>query len=225
VGYVRITQFTLPTSPALEDSLKKLKEQGMTALILDLRDNPGGLLTSAVDVSQKFLEKDKVIVSTKGREGVSPEEVRKAKIGGSYTGFPMAVLVNGGSASASEIVAGALQDNKRAVVVGETTFGKGSVQSVVPLKSGDGKAAIRLTTAKYYTPGGRMIHEKGIEPDIPVYVTRKEWRDVQTKRIRTEYPDRFSKQENEELKDVVDRQLQRAVDVLQAMKIISAKDK
>jgi len=225
VGYVRITQFTMPTSSLLDDALKKLKEQGMNALVLDLRNNPGGLLTSAIDVTQKFLAKDQVIVSTKGREGVMPKEEKNAKIDGAYKDMPMAVLVNWGSASASEIVAGALQDNKRAVIVGTTTYGKGSVQSVLPLKSGDGKAGLRLTTAKYYTPAGRMIHDKGIDPDVPVYISFKEWRDVQLKRMRAETPALLTKEEKEETKDVVDHQLQRACDLLQAMATIQAKDK
>ena len=225
VGYVRITQFALPTSESLGEALKKLKDDGMNALVLDLRNNPGGLLNSSVDVSQKFLAKGSLVVSTKGREGVSSQDNRITKQAGLYADIPMAVLVNGGSASASEIVAGALQDNKRAIVIGETTFGKGSVQSVAPFRAGNGKAAMRLTTARYYTPGGRMIHEKGIDPDIPVYVPMKEWRDVLMKRIQNENPERFSKEEKEQVKDVEDRQLKRAFDVLQAMKIIQAKGK
>jgi carboxyl-terminal processing protease len=225
IGYVRITQFALPTSGSIDEALKKLKAQGMNALILDLRNNPGGLLVSAVDISQKFLPKNKLIVVTKGREGVLPKDEKLTSVDGAYLDIPMAVLVNGGSASASEIVAGALQDNKRAVLVGETTFGKGSVQSVMPLRAGDNKGAVRLTTARYYTPSGRMIHDKGIDPDIPVYVSRKEWREVQLKRLRSENPEQFTKQEKEEYKDVVDRHLQRAFDLLQAMKIVQSKGK
>lgn len=225
VGYVRITQFALPTSGSLEESLKKLKQQGMNALILDLRNNPGGLLISAIDVSKKFLPKGKLIVTTKGREGVVPKDEKFAQEDGAYLDFPMVLLVNAGSASASEIVAGALQDNKRAVIVGSTSFGKGSVQSVLPLKAGDTKGALRLTTARYYTPAGRMIHDKGIDPDIPVYLSAKEWRDVQLKRLRAENPESFSKQEKEEYKDAVDRPLQRAFDLLQAMKVVHAQNK
>jgi len=225
VGYVRITQFTLPTGSLLEDSLKKLKDKGMNALVLDLRNNPGGLLTSAIDVSQKFLAKDQLIVTTKGREGVMPKEEKRTKTDGAYKDIPMVVLVNWGSASASEIVAGALQDNKRAVIVGTTSYGKGSVQSILPLKAGDGKSALRLTTAKYYTPSGRTIHDKGIDPDVPVYISFKEWRDVQLKRMRTEAPVMLTKEEKDQAKDVVDHQLQRACDLLQAMKLIQARGK
>jgi len=224
VGYVRITQFAQPTAASLEEALKKLKAQGMNALALDLRNNPGGLLVSSIDVSQKFLPKGKLIVTTKGREGVFPKDEKFAQADGAYLDLPMVVLVNAGSASASEIVAGALQDNKRAVIIGDTTFGKGSVQSVLPLKTG-GKGAIRMTTARYYTPSGKMIHDKGIDPDVPVYVSLKEWRDVQMRRVRVENPESFSKQEKEEYKDVVDRQLQRALDLLQAMKVMQSKNK
>ena len=120
VGYVRLTQFALPTAGSLNDALMKLQAEGMNALILDLRNNPGGLLVSAIDVSQKFLQKGRLIVTTKGREGVSPKDEKFAKVDGQFIDIPIAVLINGGSASASEIVAGALQDNKRAVIVGET---------------------------------------------------------------------------------------------------------
>ncbi len=130
----------------------------------------------------------------------------------------MAVLVNGGSASASEIVAGALQDNHRAVVVGTTTFGKASVQSVIPLGE-EQKSAIRLTIAQYFTPSGKQIHEKGLEPDIPVPVPPEEWRRVMLRRAQLESPQLFEEEEIKELEDVVDRQLQRAADLLQAVKI------
>jgi len=225
IGYVRITQFALPTSSSLDEALRKLKTQGMNALVLDLRNNPGGLLVSAVDVSRKFLPKNNLIVAVKGREGIVPQDNKLSSADGAYIDMPMVVLVNGHSASASEIVAGALQDNKRAVIIGETTFGKGSVQSVMPLKAGGNKGAVRLTTARYYTPSGRLIHDKGIDPDIPVYLSRKEWHDIQMKRLRTEDPEQFTKQEREEYKDVVDRHIQRAFDLLQALKVIHSKEK
>lgn len=216
VGYLRITQFTRPTGDLLKADLEKLKGQGMKALVLDLRGNPGGLLTSAIDVSQLFLKRGAVVVTTKGREGVMPEH--KSLAGGDtrYTDLPVAILVNKGSASASEIVAGALQDHKRAVLVGETTYGKGSVQSVVKLRSNP-KQAIRLTTARYHTPSGRMIHGKGIEPDLPVEMTAGEWRDVQMARAVAEAPGEFSAEEKSRLADVVDWQLERAVDLLYAV--------
>ena len=217
IGYVRITEFTAPTAALLQTALTNLLAQKMDALVLDLRNNPGGLLQAAVDVSQKFLKTGDLIVTTRGRnEG--QEEVRHAGGAGHYLGFPMAVLVNGGSASASEIVAGALQDNRRAILVGDTTFGKGSVQSLLPL-SNDRRSALRLTVARYYTPGGRMIHDKGIDPDIPVYVPPEEWRKVQAQRTQAENPALFTEAEKTRYADVVDRQLQRAVDVLQGLKI------
>ena len=130
------------------ESLEDLKGQGMTKLIIDLRNNPGGLLTSAIEVSEKFIKRGELVVYTQGRDA-KPQQTFRAKGRVHYMDFPIAILVNGGSASASEIVSGALQDHKRAILVGEKTFGKGSVQSVLPLEDG---SAIRLTTAKYYTP-------------------------------------------------------------------------
>ncbi len=163
IGYLRLTQFQEQSARDVARALDKLKEEKIHSLILDLRNNPGGLLTSAVEVSGQFLEPGKEVVSIKGREGRKEEHFSP---GGATAGdFPMIVLVNEGSASASEIVAGALQDWGRAVVVGTTTFGKGSVQTILPLKDG---SALRLTTAKYYTPKGRSIQNTGIEPDIVV---------------------------------------------------------
>jgi len=221
IGYVRITQFAVPTAEALQGSLEELMGEGMTALVLDLRSNPGGLLLSAIEVAQKFLGRGDLIVTTKGREGVHNEARNKAGGEHHYTDFPMAVLVNAGTASASEIVAGALKDNQRAVLVGDTTFGKGSVQSVVRLRP-DGASAIRMTTAYYYTPSGSLIHEKGIEPDIPVYVSPEEWQKVQIKRLHEENPEHFSEEDPESYEGVEDRQLLRAVDLLQAVQIFQS---
>jgi carboxyl-terminal processing protease len=163
IGYIRLTQFNEPTADDLKAELAKLTEQNMRALILDLRGNPGGLLTAAAGVAELFLPHGDLIVFTRGRTAEMDQQTFKSSGNTHYTDFPVAILVNGGSASASEIVSGALQDHKRAILVGEKTFGKGSVQSVLPLTDG---AAIKLTTAKYYTPSERVIHEHGIEPDI-----------------------------------------------------------
>jgi len=165
IGYIRIAQFQKNTSSDLRKALVKIKPKKgeLSGLILDLRNNPGGLLQEAVAVSNFFL-KSGLIVYTKGRGG-EQNMVFKADAKGTQPNYPIIVLVNGGSASASEIVSGALQDHKRAVILGETTFGKGSVQTIVPLSDG---SALRLTTAKYYTPSGRSIQAKGIEPDIVV---------------------------------------------------------
>jgi carboxyl-terminal processing protease len=202
----------------LEESLQSLFDEGLSALIIDLRNNPGGLLTSSVEVSQKFLKRGQVVVSTQGRS-VEPDQVFRSKGRRHYTDFPMVVLVNGGSASAAEIVSGALQDHQRAIIVGETSFGKGSVQSVLPEEDG---SAIRLTTAKYYTPGGRVIHGKGIEPDIVVPMAGEAWRKVLLRRAQEEN-DPMSV--DEELKDVVDTQLERAVDVLKGIMIFQAENR
>ncbi len=163
IGYVRLTQFQESTGRDLTKVLKQFKEQKLQSTILDLRNNPGGLLTSAVEVSEQFLPSGKLVVYTKGRESKKDEWVSKGK--DQMDDSPMIILVNEGSASASEIVAGALQDYGRAVIVGTTSFGKGSVQTILPLGDGSG---LRLTTAKYYTPKGRSIQSTGITPDIVV---------------------------------------------------------
>lgn len=222
IGYTRITQFARPTAGLLKDALAELQGEDMRALVLDLRSNPGGLLGSAIEVAQFFLEKGTLIVTTRGREGVMEENENKADGETRYTDMPMVVLVNEGSASASEIVAGCLQDHGRAVLVGERTFGKGSVQSVIRLPP-DEKAAIRLTTAYYYTPSGRLIHDKGIDPDILEEVSPREWRDVLVNRAQKEAPDLVSDEEREALAGVEDRQLLRALDMLKAVLIFQGK--
>src|SRR5581483_6807502 len=162
-GYIRVTQFQERTDDDLERALKQLDKEagGLQGLVLDLRNNPGGLLTQAVRVSDLFLDSG-LIVYTDGRLENQKQKYFAHKAG-TWSDFPMVVLVNGGSASASEIVAGALQDHKRALVLGTQTFGKGSVQTILPL---DDNSALRLTTARYYTPSGRSIQATGIVPDI-----------------------------------------------------------
>jgi len=167
IGYLRISKFSEKTFDDLEAGMaaikKELGENGVAGYVVDLRNNPGGLLTQAVAVSDAFLDKGE-IVSTRGRDQQNADRYN-AQLGDLASGKPVVVLVNGGSASASEIVAGALQDHRRGIVVGEKTFGKGSVQTIMPLSS---KGAIRLTTARYYTPSGRSIQALGVEPDIVV---------------------------------------------------------
>jgi carboxyl-terminal processing protease len=163
IGYIRIIQFQGKTAMELEKALKKLEAKGIKKLVLDLRNDPGGLLDASVEVSGKFLPKDSLVVYIQGRKKTDRKDFL-SRGSGAPREFPMVVLVNAGSASASEIVAGALQDTKRAVIVGMQTFGKGSVQTVFALKSG----GVRLTTAKYYTPSGRSIQNVGITPDIEV---------------------------------------------------------
>lgn len=183
IGYVRMLQFGEDTAADLQAALDDLESQGIKALVLDLRSNPGGLLASAVEVAQKFLKKGDLIVFTRTRDG-RIDRSYSARPRKAFPKIPMAILINGYSASASEIVSGALQDHHRAVLVGEKSFGKGSVQSILPLD--DGKMAIRLTTAKYYTPSERVIHENGIEPDIVVPMTAENWRNVVIARNKAE---------------------------------------
>lgn len=220
IGYIRITRFAETTEEMLQEALNNLMGQGMNALVLDLRNNPGGLLSAAVGVAQKFLSKRKLIVTTKGRPGVHDKVESKAMGEYHYVDLPMAVLVNGNTASASEIVAGALQDHKRAILVGTRTFGKGSVQSIIPLSS-DAEKAIRLTTAFYYTPNGEQISGKGIMPDIEEQVTVEEQRKIFIKKAHEEHPEIFSDDEKQMHTNVVDRQLMRAVDILHGINIFS----
>jgi len=182
LGYVRITSFNEQTEAGLRRALQQLKQQaqgGLKGLVLDLRNNPGGLLDQAVQVTDDFLTQGE-IVSTRARRTEDAQRWQ-AKAGDITDGLPIVVLINGGSASASEIVAGALQDHRRAVVLGVKSFGKGSVQTVMPVP---GHGAIRLTTARYYTPSGRSIQGTGIEPDIEVLATREETRAGQLPRDR-----------------------------------------
>jgi len=164
IGYIKLIEFQENTARDLDEALKKLEARGMDSLILDLRNNPGGLLDGAIDVSERFLPKDKGIVSIKAR---NPKQAELFKSSGRFTrpDYPLVVIVNEGSASASEIVAGAVKDNKRGIVLGTKTFGKASVQTVIPLKDG---SALRVTTALYLTPSGKLIKDEGITPDVVV---------------------------------------------------------
>jgi len=162
-GYIHLTQFNQNAAREMKDALTEFEnmEGGFLGLVLDLRNDPGGLLDQAVKVADMFVE-DGLIVSTRGRD-LSTVVEAKARKAGTYRDIPMVVLINAGSASASEIVAGCLQDHHRAIIIGEPSFGKGSVQTIIPLSDGSG---LRLTTARYYTPNGRLIQAKGIEPDL-----------------------------------------------------------
>ncbi|MCG6878174.1 MAG: S41 family peptidase [Deltaproteobacteria bacterium] len=164
IGYVRVSNFQSNTAEELTQALETMEKNGkMKGLVLDMRNNPGGLLSQAIDVSELFLDSG-IIVSTKGRTGSHDIEARAHKNSRPRT-YPLIVLVNGGSASAAEIVAGALQDNNRALILGSRTFGKGSVQTILPLSDGSG---LRLTTARYYTPSGKSIQSSGITPDVEI---------------------------------------------------------
>lgn len=230
LGYVRLTQFGERTADELEAALVILEEQGMTGLIMDLRGNPGGLLDQAVAVCEKFLEAGKPIVSTEGRNASGDLQRRSGRGSGKRLTLPMTVLVNGGSASASEIVTGCLKDLKRAVIVGEQTFGKGSVQSILPLPDG---SALRLTTAKYYTPSHQVIHEKGITPDIIVPMSDEEDLAVQLRRIPggeaniEEVLKSYEPEKRQRLRELVldnrDLQLERASDLLKGINLFGRK--
>jgi carboxyl-terminal processing protease len=214
IGYVRLVQFGEKTSDELESALRKLKSEGMQGLVLDLRWNPGGLLEQAVEVCQKFLPRGELVVTTEGRNPAQ-NTMRKAmgRGGDELRNMPIVVLVNLGSASASEIVAGCLQDLKRAVILGEKTFGKGSVQSIFPLADG---SALRLTTAKYYTPSHKVIHEEGITPDVVVPLTTDEEREI----ILKETPggiESLDDKEREKVSQSRDPQLDRAMDLLKGI--------
>jgi len=203
IGYVRITQFNEPTASELSKALDKLEKQGMDALVLDLRYNPGGLLGSAVDVCGEFLPPETRVVSTEGR--TPSREYRTAVRTGSPRKYPLVVLVNYASASGSEIVAGALKDLHRALLVGETTFGKGSVQSVISLPDG---SAVRLTTAKYFTPAKNVIHEHGVSPHIRATLTSdQEAALLRSRRLREDATKSGTIHR--------DAQLERAIDALQ----------
>jgi len=167
VGYVRLTVFSESTAKDLNAALTALEKQGMAALVLDLRNNPGGQLQGAVEIADEFLKDNKLIVYTEGRnKRIAPREEFRTKDPTSHPDYPMAVLINRGSASASEIVAGALQEHQRAVLIGQKTFGKGSVQRLLPLQATAGQSGLKLTVAKYFLPSGRSIHGKGVDPDI-----------------------------------------------------------
>lgn len=213
IGYIRITQFGDNTSSELQDALNKLKAQGMKALILDLRGNPGGLLDQAVDVCSKFLPRGKLVVSTEGRDPGQDETFDANGYGDELKGMPIVVLVNLGSASAAEIVTGCLQDWHRAIILGEKTFGKGSVQSIFPLVNG---AALKLTTAKYYTPKHRVIQEHGITPDIIVPMNDEEEAALVLKNMPGGLAS-LSPQERARVEKIQDVQLNRAEDLLKGI--------
>jgi carboxyl-terminal processing protease len=213
IGYIRIISFDQRSADLLQKGLEDMIDQGMKGLVLDLRNNPGGLLTAAIEVSQKFLDKKDPVVFTQGRDLASRKTYR-ARGAHHYKDFPLVILINSGSASASEIVAGALQDHKRAILVGQRSFGKGSVQSVLPM---DGGSAIRLTTARYYTPSERVIHKRGIMPDIVVDIDPVDWQRILQARTRP-YSDT-----GKESQDVEDPQLDRAIDVVKGIMLFQTR--
>jgi len=245
IGYVKVTQFQEGTPLELHERLNDLEQQGIDSLILDLRDNPGGLLVSAVKVADLFLPGGHVIVSTKGRQRTQSQTFT-SEDPGTHKMYPMAVLINNASASGSEIVAGAIKDLKRGVVIGDRSYGKGSVQTILRLGQG---LAIRLTTAKYYTPNGTSIQDIGVEPNVTVKVTLEEEMQRRLQKYKTmeealgeekEKPEEetekpsakeetlpLTQKELEELtgkkpekEEFVDQPLQRAIEILKALKAV-----
>ena len=228
VGYVRITTFSEQTNKSTKEAVKKiLKNKNLKGFVLDLRNNPGGLLEQAVAISDLFLEQGE-IVSTRGRDSENPETY-KAKPGDVINGLPLVVLINSGSASASEIVAGALQDHKRAIILGTQSFGKGSVQTIIPVNP---FGALRMTTAKYFTPSGRSIQKKGIAPDIIVEAAKVEKIDGNIGGREADLKGALDNP-NQELKNnedsknaeesIVDFQLSRALDLVRGISLYKKK--
>ena len=212
IGYIRLVQFNEPTADELSKALDELQKQGMRALVLDLRNNPGGLLNSAVDVCAQFLPPNTKVVSTQGRVASQQHDYSTSGVKKERPNFPMIVLINEGSASGAEIVAGALKDLHRAVLVGETTFGKGSVQNVMQLPDG---SAVRFTTAKYYTPSKQVIQGNGVTPNIRVGMTAEQERSLFALR-------NAGNMKPEDEKSVIkarDPQMLRAIDALKGVMI------
>ena len=215
IGYARISEFTQPTARDLATALDKLEAEGMQAFVLDVRNNPGGLLDTAVAVCGEFLPEGTVVVTQEGRNTSedSPPYRTPKRNGRPARKYPMAVLINNGSASASEIVAGVMQDLGRAIIVGTTSFGKGSVQTILPMNNG---AAMRLTTAKYYTPSHRTIHEHGVTPNIISALTTDE--ELKISRWRNNHG--TGEAASLDLANLGDDQLERAVDALKGVLVL-----
>lgn len=219
IGYVQITQFSERTGAEFIEALNTLNGQNMRALIVDLRDNPGGLLTAAVEVAEPFFSKGELIVYTQGRRADDRAEYRAAAPEPPLA-IPVAVLINAGSASAAEIVSGALKDMRRAVIIGERSFGKGSVQTILPLREGEG---LRLTTARYYTPSGVTIHEKGVTPDVEIVMTPAEDESARIQRSREDMTDPAEFKERFKIAPTPDRQLDAAVAVLKSALLLETR--
>ena len=212
IAYIRLIQFNEPTAEELSKALDELQKQGMQALILDLRNNPGGLLNSAVDVCAQFLPPNTKVVSTQGRVASQQHEYSTSGARKERPNFPMALLINEGSASGAEIVSGALKDLHRAILVGETTFGKGSVQNVMQLPDG---SAVRFTTAKYYTPGKQVIQGNGVVPNIRVPMTAEQERTLLTLRNA----ENMNPDEEKNIIKARDPQMLRAIDALKGVMV------
>ena len=216
IGYVRITQFNAPTSEELAKKVDELEKKGMQALVIDLRFNPGGLIQTAVDTAGMFLPAGEKVCTTEGRNASQMNTYKGNPAFRRKQVYPLAVLINFGSASGSELAAGALKDLNRAIIVGETSFGKGSVQSVIPMPDG---SAVRLTTAKYYTPSHNVIHEHGITPTIRATMTPEQERQLMLSRRE----DLTDEQRKRDLAGFRDTQLERAVDALKGVLVFQSR--
>ena len=212
IGYIRLIQFNEPTAEELSKALDQLQKEGMQALILDLRNNPGGLLNSAVDVCAQFLPPKSRVVSTQGRMASQQHDYSTSGAKKDRPNFPMVLLINEGSASGAEIVAGALKDLHRAILVGETTFGKGSVQNVMQLPDG---SAVRFTTAKYYTPSRQVIQGNGVTPNIRVAVTAEQERAL----FALRNAENVKPEDEKSIIKTKDPQMLRAIDALKGLMI------
>ena len=212
IGYIRLVQFNEPTADELAKALDELQKQGMQAFVLDLRNNPGGLLNSAVDVCAQFLPPNTKVVSTQGRVASQQHDYSTSGAKKERPSFPMVVLINEGSASGAEIVAGALKDLHRAVLVGETTFGKGSVQNVLQLPDG---SAVRFTTAKYYTPSKQVIQGNGVTPNIRVAMTAEQERSL----FALRNTGNIKPEDDKSIIKAKDPQMLRAIDALKGVMI------
>ncbi len=238
IGYIRLTEFREDSAKSFREALDTLKKQGADSLIVDLRNNPGGLLNVAIQITEEFLPEGKIIVSTKGRRPSQNTETRSTNTS-HIVDWPMVVLINEGSASGSEILAGAVKDNNRAVILGTTSFGKGSVQSVIPLPDGSG---LRLTTSKYFTPSGKSIHGIGITPDIEVKFEpprKKEPEDDQAEKldeifynVERKAPPKPEEKPTENKKEaevreilLKDNQVRSAISVLKGIKVFQGTNK
>ncbi len=234
IGYIRLSDFREKSADDLEAAIKRLQEQHLESVILDLRNNPGGLLDVSVSVAELFLDRHELIVSTKGRLRNQNQELR-SRINGPVNTLPLVVLINEGSASASEIVAGAIQDHRRGIILGTKSHGKASVQTIFPLKDG---SALRLTTSKYFTPSGRSIHGHGIEPDVDVPLEHapenKDEKDAKDKEHDKDTAPKgeelFKRLDGQQIgpataKKPLDNQLARAVDLLKGIRVYQTKEK
>lgn len=216
IGYILLADFSAQTGEEFRAALDRVLREGVDSLILDLRNNPGGLLEAAVEVAEPFFRTNELIVYTQGNTADRREEFRGV-LDGDPVSLPLVVLINAGTASAAEVVTGALKDTGRAVIVGERSFGKGSVQSLFKLRNGEG---VRLTTARYFTPGGTSIHEKGIAPQIEVVMSPEEDHRLRLQRNRRDVTDPKDFNERFGFAPIEDRQLQAGLDVLRAADVL-----